>query len=130
MNTTQQIGNLTADPQPVTQTEHGPVTTFRLAVPRAKGSRKKADFFTVEVWGKQAESAAQWLKEGREVAVAGRLEQREWRDDNDVWHERVIIVARTVDYLRGAGKEEPVASEPVAPDATGDTVPAGEPVAV
>ncbi|HWT92735.1 MAG TPA: single-stranded DNA-binding protein [Solirubrobacteraceae bacterium] len=123
MNTTQQIGRLTKDAEPVTQTANGPVTTMRLAVPRPKGSKKNADFFTVEVWGKQADSAAKWLKEGREVAVAGRLEQREWRDDNDTYHERVVIVARTIDYLRTPRKdgEAQPGEAPATPE--GDDIP-------
>lgn len=123
MNTTQHIGRLTKDPEPVTQTEHGPVTTFRLAVPRPKTAKKKADFVTVEVWGDQAESTAKWLKEGREVAVAGRLKQREWKDDNDHFRERVVIVARTVDYLRTPRKDDPIdpSEVPVTPE--GEPVP-------
>src|SRR5438034_543951 len=50
VNCTQQIGRLTADPQPLTTTEHGVVTSFRIAVPRPKGSAREADFFTVEAW--------------------------------------------------------------------------------
>ena len=123
MNTTQQIGRLTKDPEPVTQTENGPVTTLRLAVPRPKGSKKNADFVTVEVWGKQAEAAAKWLKEGREVGVAGRLEQREWRDDNDTYHERVLIVARTVDYLRSPRKDDDPAPGEVPATPDGDDIP-------
>ena len=34
MNCTQQIGRLTAEPDPLKSTEHGVVTTFRIAVPR------------------------------------------------------------------------------------------------
>lgn len=123
MNNVQEIGRLTADPQPVTQTEHGPVTSFRLAVPRPKTAKKKADFFTVEVWGDQAESSAKWLKEGREVGIAGRLEQREWRDDNDTYHERVVIVARTVDYLRTPRKDETAAPAEAPATPEGDDIP-------
>ena len=101
MNCVQQIGRLTADPQPLRTTESGPVTTFRLAVPRSKDSAKEADFFTVEVWQRLAEVCAEHLLRGREVAVDGRLEQREWRTDEDQTRERVVIVARHVRFLRG-----------------------------
>lgn len=112
MNSTQQIGRLTADPDQVRETEHGKVTSFRLAVQRNNGSAKRADFFTVEVWNRLAETCAEYLREGREVAVSGRLEQREWRTDDDQPRERVVIVARTVDFLRGrkADDEQPAAA--------------------
>ena len=32
--------------------------------------------------------------------MSGRLEQREWRTADDQPRERVVIVARTVDFLR------------------------------
>ena len=112
MNSVQQIGRLTADPEPVKETEKGHVTTFRIAVNRPKGSAKGADFFTVEAWGAQADTCAQYLREGREVGVLGRLEQREWRTLDDQTRERVVIVARTVDFLRGRRDGEPVAASP------------------
>lgn len=119
MNSTQQIGRLTADPESVRETEHGKVTSFRLAVPRNNGASKKADFFTVEVWNRLAETCAKYLSEGREVAVTGRLEQREWRTD-DQPRERVVIVARSVDFLRGGKADEEPVAEPVAAGAASD----------
>jgi single-strand DNA-binding protein len=119
MNSTQQIGRLTADPDQVRETEHGKVTSFRLAVPRSKGASKRADFFTVEAWNRLAETCSKHLHEGREVAVTGRLEQREWRTDDDQPRERVVIVARSVDFLRGRKADEP-AGEPVAAGAASD----------
>ena len=100
MNTTHHIGRLTADPEPLKTTPHGCVTTFRIAVPRPNGAAKEADFFSVEAWQRLAESCAAQLARGREVAVEGRLDQREWRDDQDRGHERIVIVARSVQFLR------------------------------
>ncbi len=115
MNCIQQIGRLTADPDPLKTTERGAVTTFRLAVARPKGASKEADFFTVEVWKRLAEVCAEHLERGREVAVEGRLEQREWRMANDEARERVVIVARSVRFLSSPGSNrngsEPAAAE-------------------
>jgi len=104
MNCTHQIGRLTADPEPLRTTDHGSVTTFRLAVPRPNGAAKEADFFTVEVWQRLAEVCSEHLTRGREVAVDGRLEQREWRTSDDQARERVVIVAHGVQFLRGAAE--------------------------
>ena len=120
MNTTQQIGRLTADPDQVRETEHGKVTSFRLAVPRNNGASKKADFFTVEVWNRLADTCAKYLREGREVAVTGRLDQREWRTEDDRPRERVVIVAHSVDFLRGRKADDETAAEPVAAGAASD----------
>src|SRR5436309_8432065 len=83
MNCTQQIGRLTGEPDPLKSTEHGVVTTFRIAVSRPKASARDADFFTVEAWQRLAAVCVAHLRRGREVAVEGRLEQREWRPGVD-----------------------------------------------
>src|SRR3954468_3238267 len=106
MNCTHQIGRLTADPEPVKLTDHGAVTSFRIAVPRPKGSAQEADFFTIEVWQRLAEACAEYLRCGREVAVEGRLDQRAWRTNSDEPRERVVIVARSVRFLRSPGSSE------------------------
>lgn len=118
MNTTQLIGRLTADPGEVRDANDSRVASFRIAVPRPKGAQKDADFFTVEVWNGLAETCAKYLSEGREVAISGRLEQREWRGENDQPHERVIVVARTVDFLRGGktDRETAAVGSSTAPD--------------
>ena len=100
MNSTHHIGRLTADPEPLKTTPHGSVTTFRIAVPRPNGAAKEADFFTVEAWKRLAETCAAHLARGREIAVEGRLDQREWRDDQNQARERVVIVARSIGFLR------------------------------
>jgi single-strand DNA-binding protein len=107
MNSTHHIGRLTADPEPLKTTPHGSVTTFRIAVPRPNGAVKEADFFTVEAWKRLAESCVTYLARGREVAVEGRLDQREWRDDEDRGHERVVIVARSIQFLRETRQAAP-----------------------
>src|SRR4051794_32370585 len=111
MNSVQTIGRLTADPQPIKLTTSGPVTTFRIAVARPKGSSREADFFTVEVWQRLAHACADHLRQGSEVAVEGRLDQREWRTD-DGPHERVVIVGRVVDFLRTPSSSAVEATEP------------------
>ena len=55
-------------------------TTFSLAVDRPKfGGEAKTDWFRVELWGKNAENAAEWLKKGNTVWASGRLEMEEWK---------------------------------------------------
>jgi|SRR3954452_6255300 single-strand DNA-binding protein len=112
MNSVQTIGRLTADPEPIKLTTSGPVTTFRIAVARPKGSSREADFFTVEVWQRLAHACADHLRQGSEVAIEGRLDQREWRNDNGP-HERVVIVGRVVDFLRTTSSGATQAAEPV-----------------
>ncbi len=101
MNTTSVIGRLTKDPN-VRETNSGTkVADLRIAIPRRKvnGEDRGAAFIDVVAWGKQAELAGEYLQQGRQVAVTGRLDQQEWKDDDDNPHSRVVIVAEEIDYL-------------------------------
>ena len=42
----------------------------------------KPNYFSVSVYGNQAESCSQYLSKGRPVAIDGRLEWREWTHED------------------------------------------------
>ena len=58
----------------------------------------KPNFFNVTVWGTQGENCNRFLAKGRPVAIDGRLEWREWTQD-DVKREAIEIVADAVQFL-------------------------------
>lgn len=79
------IGNLTRDPELRSLPSGAAVATMGLATNRVWRDRdgaKKEDtqFHNVVVFGKQAETAAQYLKKGGSVLVEGRLQTRSWDD--------------------------------------------------
>lgn len=81
MNKVVLIGRLTKDPElrytPGTGTA---VSTVTLAVDRynSKTQQKEADFIPVVVYGKQAESLANYLSKGSPAAVSGRIQTRSY----------------------------------------------------
>src|SRR4029077_12470790 len=104
------VGNLTRDPE-LRHTPGGtPVCSLRIAV---NGRRRdesgnwadKPNYFSVSVFGNQAESCAQYLSKGRPVAIDGRLDWREWEKDG-VKREAVEIVADSVQFLGSRGDGE------------------------
>src|SRR2546429_5258183 len=76
------VGNLTRDPE-LRHTPGGtPVCSLRIAVNSRRKDESgnwtdKPNYFSVSVFGNQAESCAQYLSKGRPVAVDGRLDWRE-----------------------------------------------------
>jgi single-strand DNA-binding protein len=105
------VGNLTRDPE----LKHTPggtaVTSLRIAVNGRKKDETgqwvdKPNYFSVSVFGNQAESCAQYLAKGRPVAIDGRLEWREWQQQDGTKREAVEVVADSVQFLGSRGDGE------------------------
>ncbi|MBJ7329652.1 MAG: single-stranded DNA-binding protein [Solirubrobacteraceae bacterium] len=104
-------GNLTADPDLRNLPSGSAVCKLRLAVnTRRKDGASgewvdKPNYFDITVWGKQGEIAAQYLSKGRPVAIDGRLEWREWQDQQGNKRQSVEVVADSVQFLGGGPQE-------------------------
>lgn len=98
-------GNLTRDPDLRTLPNSGTqVCELRVAVNSSRKDESgnwvdKPNYFDVKVWGRQGETAAQYLSKGRPVAVDGRLDWREWEDKSGNKRQSVDIVADRVQFL-------------------------------
>jgi single-strand DNA-binding protein len=95
------IGRLTADPA-LRYTQSGKaVTKFTLAVDRRRGSSgdRETDFIDVVVWQKLAELCANHLGKGRTVCVEGRLQIRNYTDNNGTKRKAAEVVAENVQFL-------------------------------
>ncbi len=56
---------------------------FTLAVNRRSSNRdEQPDWFDLEIWGKQAETAANYVKKGSLIGVVGSLRFDRWQDRN------------------------------------------------
>lgn len=102
MNNVVLIGNLTKDPELRFIPNSGTaVTRFSIAVRREfkKEGQPDADFFNIVVWGKQAESCANYLKKGRKVAIKGSLRNNNYEDKNGVKHYNVEVNADRVEFI-------------------------------
>jgi single-strand DNA-binding protein len=128
------VGNLTRDPE-LRHTGGGtPVCSLRVAVNSRRKDETgqwvdKPNYFSVSVFGNQAESCAQFLAKGRPVGIDGRLDWREWQAQDGSKRESVEIVAESVQFLgsRGDGDGQPEFVRAAAPaaDSGADFGPAG-----
>lgn len=79
------MGRLTADPELRHTTTNIPVVSFTLAVDRRfarQGEEKQTDFINIVAWRQTAEFVARFFKKGMQVAVTGRIQSRNWKDNN------------------------------------------------
>jgi single-strand DNA-binding protein len=103
------IGNLTRDPELRALPSGIQVTSFSVATNRVfkdrDGNKKEqADFHNIVVFGRQAETAAQYLKKGQNVLIEGRMQTRSW-DDKATGEKkyRTEIIADRVQFGAKAG---------------------------
>lgn len=102
MNLAVMIGRLTKDPDiRYIQSTGNYVTRFSIAVDRTftRKDGVTADFFNIVVWGKQAESCANYLGKGRLVAVKGRIENRSYETNAGEKRYVTEIIAENVQFL-------------------------------
>lgn len=104
------IGNLTRDPELRSLPTGVKVCSFSIATNRVwkdkNGSRQEsADYHNIVVFGRQAETVAQYMKKGNSLLVEGRMQTRSWDDKNSGEKKyRTEIVADRVQFgPRGTG---------------------------
>ena len=79
------IGNLTRDPELRSLPSGIKVCSFSLATNRVWKDKNNArqestDYHNVVVFGRQAETIAQYMKKGSSILVEGRMQTRSWED--------------------------------------------------
>ena len=105
------IGNLTRDPELKALPSGIKVCTFSVATNRVwkdkNGARQEsADYHNVVVFGRQAETSAQYLRKGANVLVEGRMQTRSWDAQDGTKKYRTEVVADRVQFgtrASGAG---------------------------
>src|SRR3972149_10623635 len=105
------VGNLTKDPELKYTPSGQPVSTIRVATNRTwitKTGEKKseAEYHSVVLWGKLAESVSKNLSKGRKILVEGRLRTRNWQAPDGTKRYATEIVAENIRFLdRGPARE-------------------------
>lgn len=98
------IGRLGRDPEMRYTPSGRPVTTFNIATSRtwntSDGERRtETEWFNVVAWGSLAEICKQYLTKGQQVYVEGRLQTRQWEDQEGIRHSSTEIVANEMIML-------------------------------
>lgn len=109
MNKVILMGRLTKDVEVrYTQTNNIMVASFSLAVNRrfTKEGEQQADFINIVAWNKTAEFVSKYFKKGQQVAVVGRIQTRNYEDDQGQKHYVTEVVAEEVYPIWNKTKDE------------------------
>jgi single-strand DNA-binding protein len=108
LNSVVLVGRAGADPE-IKYFDSGSVkTTFNIAVDRPVKRTEgvdSTDWFRIELWGKQAEIANEYVRKGKLVGIQGRLEFSRWTDQSGQKHEMPIIAANSMRLLGSKGEQ-------------------------
>lgn len=108
MNKVCLIGRLTKSPVVrYTQSNNTLVATFSLAVNRrfAKETDEvKADFINIIAWAKTGEFCSKYFKKGQQVGIVGRIQTRNWDDEQGNKHYATEVIAEEV-YFADSKKD-------------------------
>jgi|SRR3989344_2898281 len=97
------IGNLTRDPELRSLPSGIQVATLGLATNRVwkdkNGAKQEStDFHNIVVFGKQAETAAQYLRKGSSIMAEGRMQTRSWDASDGTKKYRTEVVADRIQF--------------------------------
>lgn len=105
------MGRLTKDVElRYTQNTNMAVASFTLAVNRKfvkEGEEKQADFFNIVAWNKLAETASKYLQKCNQILITGRLQIRNWEDENGQKKYITEVVAEELDFIETKRSKSP-----------------------
>lgn len=109
MNKVSLIGRLTKDPETrYTQTNNTLVALFTLAVNRRfvkENEERQADFIPIIAWSKTGEFCNKYFKKGQQVGIVGRIQTRNWDDEQGNKHYATEVIAEEV-YFADSKRED------------------------
>lgn len=108
MNNVGLIGRLVRDAELKFTNSGNAICEFSIAVNERKKQGDKwvdaVNYFDVTLFGRRAEALNQYLTKGKQIGVAGRLQQQRWQNQDGQNRSKVVVIAENVDLL--GGREE------------------------
>jgi single-strand DNA-binding protein len=114
------VGNLGRDPELRYTPQGTPVCSFSLATNERRKDRTTGEnndittWFRVTLWGRQAETASQYLSRGRPVYIEGRLRVEEWTDRDGKARHTLEVHATDMQFIGGGARDEGGGGQPAA----------------
>ena len=106
------VGNLGRDPELRYTPQGTPVCSFSLATNERRRDKATGDnndittWFRVTLWGRQAETASQYLQRGRPVYIEGRLRVEEYTDRDGNKRHSLEVNATDMQFISAGARGE------------------------
>ena len=110
------IGRLVSDPEVRVTPSGQQVCSFRLATNRVWTDKntgqkqEKTEFHNIILWRRLAEIASQYLRKGNLVFLEGRIETRNWQDQNGTKRYKSEIIVEKMQLGPKPGEKGPAPS--------------------
>ena len=119
------VGNLGQDPEGRFTPQGTAVTNLSVATNESwkdqnGDTQEKTEWHRVVMYGKMAETANEYMKKGQIVYVEGRLQTREWEDQNQVKRRTTEIRCDSFTMLGRRGDANPQSNRPSEKTASAD----------
>ena len=112
------LGNLSRDVE-LRYTQNGlAIAKFGLATnrvytdPTTKEKKQEVMFIDINIFGRAAETANQYLRKGSQVLVEGRLSLNQWTDQTGQKRSKHEIIAENVKFLGGRDNNSQPTQQP------------------
>jgi len=109
MNKVFLIGRLTRDPELRYTSSNIAVATFSIAVNRpftGQSGEREADFINIVVWRRQAENIKNYLSQGSQIAIDGRIQTRSYDGEDGKKRYVTEVVADNVQFLDSKNRQD------------------------
>ncbi len=121
------VGNLGRDPELRYTPQGTPVCSFTVATnekrkDRAGEMQDVTTWFRVTLWGRQAETASQYLTKGRPIYVEGRIRLEEWTDRDGKQRYTLEVHATDMQFIGGGRADEAGATTGSKPSTQSDQI--------
>ena len=103
------VGRMTKDAELRYTPSNAAVATFTLAVNRNRkneNGEREADFINVVIWRQQAENLANWAKKGALIGVTGRIQTRNYDNQQGQRVYVTEVVAESFQLLESRSSRE------------------------
>lgn len=106
MNSVSLTGRLTKDVELRYIGDDTAVSNFTIAVDKFVNGEKKADFINCVVWGRYAETLAEYTQKGDKIGLVGSIQNRTYEKEDGTKVYVTEVRAQHIEFLESKPKEE------------------------